>query len=375
MSQYAIAYSCASDHKIGDHSCSETHGDTRRHAMTPDTSALLRREAQFAAFATGTLLDFWRQREEGEFPGVDGVPICFVRFSAPSHNRLVVVFPGRIESYVKYGEVAYDLFQAGYDVLIMDHRGQGRSGRMLQDGHRGHVLRFTDYVDDVEQFWLRYVQPDAPAKDLASVDPSPRYTRVFAIAHSMGGAILAHFLARRSQAFDAVALCAPMCGIRLPLPGWLAARVVNWAERYPGIRDYYAIGTGQWRPLPYLVNPLTHSRERYRRSLRFYADDPQLRVGGPTYHWVREAMQAGRELITLAAQITTPLLLLQAHDDIVVDNRSQHDFCQALAQAGHPCVGGEPQIIAGARHELLFEQDEIRAQVFTQILTHFAHYP
>lgn len=353
--------------------------------MTPDTSALLGREAGFSAFTTGTLLEFWRQREEGEFMGVDAVPIRFVRFSSPQHRRLVVVFPGRIESYVKYGEVAYDLFQAGYDVLIMDHRGQGRSGRVLKDGHRGHVLRFADYVDDVEQFWLRYVQPDSarevlnPDANVAAIAPdqrvaAARYTHVFAIAHSMGGAILAHFLARHPHAFDAVALCAPMCGIRLPMPGWLASRIVDWAERYPGIRDYYALGTGQWRPLPYLVNVLTHSRERYRRSVRFYADDPKLRVGGPTYHWIREAMAAGRELIALAPKITTPLLLLQAREDIVVDNRSQDDFCQALAQAGHPCAGGEPQIIAGARHELLFEQDEIRVQVFTQILNHFAQY-
>ncbi|MCT6568541.1 alpha/beta fold hydrolase, partial [Staphylococcus aureus] len=44
---------------------------------------------------------------------------------------MVVVVPGRIESYVKYPEVAYDLFQQGYDVIVLDHRGQGRSGRIL----------------------------------------------------------------------------------------------------------------------------------------------------------------------------------------------------------------------------------------------------
>ncbi len=336
--------------------------------MSPEISDLLLREKQFAAFVTGTLLDFWRQREEGEFLGVDDVPIRFVRFTSAQHSRLVVVFPGRIESYVKYGEVAYDLFRAGYDVMIMDHRGQGRSGRMLEDGNRGHVVRFGDYVDDVEQFWLHHV-------DAVKTAEPERYQRCFALAHSMGGAILAHFLARRPDAFDAVALCAPMCGIKLPMPGWLASRIVAWAELHPRIRDYYAIGTGQWRPLPYLINVLTHSRERYRRSVRAYADEPGLRVGGPTYHWMRESMAAGRELSALASQITTPLLLLQAQEDIVVDNRSQDAFCQALAEAGHPCVGGAPVVIKGARHELLFEEDGIRAQVFTHILNHFAQYP
>ncbi|PWC14680.1 lysophospholipase L2 [Brenneria corticis] len=329
--------------------------------MTRYLNSLLTREAQFSAFATGALLDFWRQREEGEFIGVDNVPIRFVRFTAPQHDKIVVVFPGRIESYVKYGEVAYDLFHNGYDVLMMDHRGQGRSGRLLADSHRGHVVRFSDYVDDVELLWQRQIAPQA-------------HTRRFALAHSMGGAILARFLARQPQAFDAVALCAPMCGIHLPMPHWLARRIVDWAERRPAIRDYYAIGTGQWRPLPYVVNMLTHSRERYRRSVRFYADAPELRVGGPTYHWVREALTVGRELLEEAADITTPLLLLQAEEDRVVDNRSQDRFCQALAQSGHPCAGEAPRIIKGARHEILFEKDNIRAQAFELILEHFARY-
>ncbi len=37
------------------------------------------RESAFAAFATGPLTDFWRQREEAEFTGVDNIPVRFVR--------------------------------------------------------------------------------------------------------------------------------------------------------------------------------------------------------------------------------------------------------------------------------------------------------
>ncbi|VEI62292.1 lysophospholipase L2 [Serratia fonticola] len=106
-------------------------------SITLDPAEWLNREKQFSAFATGPLLDFWRRREEGEFTGVGGVPIRFVRFTSPLHQRVVVISPGRIESYIKYPEVAYDLFHSGYDVMIIDHRGQGLSGRMLADTHRG----------------------------------------------------------------------------------------------------------------------------------------------------------------------------------------------------------------------------------------------
>lgn len=111
------------------------------------------RENAFAAFTMGPLTDFWRQRDEAEFTGVDDIPVRFVRFRAQHHDRVVVICPGRIESYVKYAELAYDLFHLGFDVLIIDHRGQGRSGRLLADPHLGHVNRFNDYVDDLAAFW------------------------------------------------------------------------------------------------------------------------------------------------------------------------------------------------------------------------------
>ena len=78
------------------------------------------RENAFAAFSMGPLTDFWRQREEAEFKGVDDVPVRFVRFCAQNNDRLVLICPGRIESYVKYAEVAYDLFHSGFDVMIID---------------------------------------------------------------------------------------------------------------------------------------------------------------------------------------------------------------------------------------------------------------
>ena len=46
------------------------------------------RENAFAAFTMGPLTDFWRQRDEAEFTGVDDIPVRFVRFRAQHHDRL-----------------------------------------------------------------------------------------------------------------------------------------------------------------------------------------------------------------------------------------------------------------------------------------------
>lgn len=319
------------------------------------------REKAFAAFVTGPLLDFWHRREEREFTGVENVAIRYVRFTSAEHNKVILLVPGRIESYVKYPELAYDLFHCGYDVIIIDHRGQGRSGRLLQDSHRGHVAEFSHYVDDLELLWQQEIA-------------NSRYRHRYALAHSMGGAILTLMLARHPQAFDAVVLSSPMFGIYLPMPSWMASRILDWAEKRPTLRDGYALGTGKWRARPFGINELTHSRERYRRNLRFYADDPGLRVGGPTYHWVREGVLAGQNILSLAATIATPILLLQAGADKIVDNRSQDLFCKAMTAAGHPCEGGKPRVIAGARHEILFERDDMRAEALDAIVDFFARH-
>ena len=116
----------------------------------------------------------------------------------------------------------------------------------------------------------------------------------------------------------------------------------------------------------------THSRVRYRRFLRYYADYPELQVGGPTYHWVRESIQAGERAIANAENITAPLLLLQAGDDRVVANASHFAFCQSLTKAGNPPYGGAPHIIKGARHEILFERDAMRSEALNAILHFYA---
>ncbi|WP_374058100.1 serine aminopeptidase domain-containing protein [Candidatus Pantoea persica] len=129
----------------------------------------------------------------------------------------------------------------------------------------------------------------------------------------MGGTILWRASRRR---FTPVTLVAPMFGIALPMPSFLTHRILDRAEKRPAIRDGYALGTGRWRAHPFGINRLTHSAERYRRSLRFHADDPAILVGGPTYHWVREGIHAGRSILSLASTITTPILLLQAGDSL-----------------------------------------------------------
>ena len=72
-----------------------------------------------------------------------------------------------------------------------------------------------------------------------------------------------------------------------------------------------------------------------------------------------------------ATAVTTPLLLLQAEAERVVDNRAHERFCELRAAAGHPCWGDKPYVIKGAYHEILFEKDSMRAEALNAIVDFF----
>lgn len=168
-------------------------------------------EADVPALYQQTLPDFWRQHAvEGEFQGKDGVTLRYAALRQPKIDRAILIVNGRVESYLKYQELAWDLWRQGYSLYLIDHRGQGMSDRMLADKEKGYVDQFDDYVADLKQFHDEVIAQDQPAK-------------LFLLAHSMGGAISARYLERWPNDIQAAVLSSPMMGINLGgLPKWLA---------------------------------------------------------------------------------------------------------------------------------------------------------
>src|ERR1700745_2044182 len=133
----------------------------------------------------------------------DGAEIRFARWAPPVNRRgTVCLFQGRSEYIEKYFETVRDLRQRGFAVATIDWRGQGHSSRRLRDPRKGYVRDFSDYEIDVEAFVQQVVLPDCP----------PPY---FALAHSMGGAVLLRIAHAGKRWFDRMVLSAPM----IDLPG------------------------------------------------------------------------------------------------------------------------------------------------------------
>lgn len=257
----------------------------------------------------------------------------------------VLLFPGRTEYIEKYGRAARDLGARDYATAVIDWRGQGLSDRALDDILTGHVHAFLDYQADV-------------AALTALLDAAGAARPWFLLAHSMGGAIGLRALL---QGLDvaAAAFSAPMWGINMPVALRPVAWGVSWAGRSLGLGHRYAPGTGAASYVNEAVfeeNLLTRDREMFAYMARQTAAHPDLALGGPSLHWLMEALQETRALRRLPAP-ATPVYCSLGSAERIVDPAAIRARMQRWPQ-------GRLDEFEGVRHEVMMEGPEIRRRFF-----------
>lgn len=321
-------------------------------------------KAQWQAFFNDTIRPFWRKHAQmHELQRPHNVTLRYFHIFPENAKALVLLSPGRIEGAIKYPELVWELAQLGYATAIVDHRGQGYSDRLGAHEHNGHVDRFDDFVDDFAAF--------VRATETAVTDSYGRELPMQLLAHSMGGAIAALYLARYPHKVKNAVLCSPMFGIQTgKLPHWLAAGFAHLGAALNNLlmpkRPWFILGTGEYVEVPFCQNELSQSQARYQTFRQLYQEHPEVQLGGPSFRWVSQALSASRQAIAEAADIHIPVLVLQAGSDTVVDPRGQSEFVCALS---HP--KSRLMTIAGARHELFIEADAYRQPTLAQTLAWF----
>ncbi|MGL5047826.1 MAG: serine aminopeptidase domain-containing protein, partial [Shewanella sp.] len=78
---------------------------------------------------------FWQSVVQDTLATADGVMLAYMMVKHPQAHTAIVLSTGRVESYLKYQELIFDLYQQGYSVYAIDHRGQGGSDRMTSNLH------------------------------------------------------------------------------------------------------------------------------------------------------------------------------------------------------------------------------------------------
>ncbi|MFZ0401114.1 MAG: alpha/beta hydrolase, partial [Pseudolabrys sp.] len=215
----------------------------------------------------------------GAIKTTDGVGLRFARWAPPPGRKgTVVVLQGRAEFIEKYFETVRDLRARGFAVATFDWRGQGFSDRALSDRHKGYVRNFANYITDLEAMMEQVVLPDCP----------PPF---FALAHSMGGAVVIRACHDGSRWFERIVLTAPM--IALP-PGRLTSvagplarlmRIIGRGGAYVPTGDSAAMGTEN-----FVGNVLTSDPVRYARNAAVLEQEPALGLGAPTVAWADAAL-------------------------------------------------------------------------------------
>ncbi len=303
----------------------------------------------------------WANRRSGEIEGVGGVSIAYACVEpAQRRDRALVISPGRTEYLHKYDELAFDLYRQGFAVYVLDHRGQGLSGRWLSDPQKGDVERFDHYVHDFERFLQAVVLPREAHAPVV-------------IGHSMGGAIAARHLQMFPGVVAGAALFSPMFEINTGVPRALVRPILRCLEalrKTLGRETGYIPGGHAYKVADFRsgsgFNSLTSSERRFRQFNRYYEFHPELQLGAPTCRWLLQAFTAMEALQVDVDKIEVPVTVLMSGDDRIVRPAGQRSFVARLAACSEQRA--DLICIEGAQHELLMEADLYRLPALRHLL-------
>jgi lysophospholipase len=312
-------------------------------------------EAGYAESMRTVVQPFFESGVTGSFEGRKGITLRYRKWELPDEKGAIVFLPGRGDPFEVFAESFHDFVQAGYSVYALDERGQGSSDRILSDPQLGYVDKFKYYARDARAF-LEQV-----------VNARPHANR-FLMAHSMGGAIAAYYLTERPGDFTGAVLVAPMLKINTKPYGYKEAHLIAAGLIAAGKSKHFAPNRGPFDPNEQFVpeNEMSTSRVRWQGYHDVFVNHPSLQVGGATVHWVWESFEANKKVHDRVLKVSTPVLILTAEQDQIVDNDEQVFFCTHVKN----CV--QAPVYAGSRHNILGERDSVREDAIARILSFLA---
>lgn len=282
----------------------------------------------------------------------DGVRIRMSHWRAPQEKGTILMFPGRTEYVEKYGRTAEAFGKRGYAMIAIDWRGQGLADRMLADRSVGYVEDFDDYQKDI-------------AAVLAALEHLDLPKPYFVIGHSMGGAIGLRALVS-GLPVNAAMFSAPMWGILMSAVMRPAAWALSWGSKRTGLAHKLAPGT---KPVTYVLaepfdgNTLTHDAEMFRYMQDQMRSYPDMALGGPSLHWLHEALKDARDLAQMPSP-ETPCLTFLGDQEQIVESTAIHK-----RMADWP--NGELVVVENGEHEVLMEVPDIRDPIHDQTAAFF----
>lgn len=268
-----------------------------------------------------------------------------------AERGIVCILQGRGEFIEKYFETIAELRQRGFHVVAFDWRGQGGSQRLLKQGsknpiHKGHIRHFGLYQHDLDAVIEQVIE---------KLPPLPR----FALGHSMGAAIALVRSAnpQNKKDFSRIVALSPMLALAPSISPSFASAVIRMGASLGLSRLFIPGGKRAVTVMrPFEGNRLTSDPVRFHRIRAIIEHAPWLAVGAPTVGWLAAAFKLMSTLAKpgFALSVATPTLVIAAGNDRIVSTPVIEKFSARLK-------AGNALVLPYARHEILVENDDIRA--------------
>lgn len=306
----------------------------------------MNRESHFHQFALAELLPFFEQFPTQYLSGERNIKLAYRHLVQPESavRNLMILVNGRAENMLKWTELAYDFYQQGYDILLFDHRGQGYSQRIIPQ--KGHLDEFRFYTDDM-------------AKIIEKTTALFNYSTQYLLAHSMGALIATYYLANCDHRINKAVLSSPFYGIPLKHP--IRDELIIALMNIFGQGERYVFGKGPYQQADLEYNELSFCKTRMKWMNRVNRKNPAIHLGGPTFRWAHLCLNAIKRLAKVIPKIEIPILILQAEKEKIVDNKNLEKLTALFPNA-------QCKVVFNAKHEVLFEQDELRRETISKIL-------
>lgn len=230
----------------------------------------------------------------------------------------------------RYGHVLSWFHERGFDVAAFDYRGHGKA-----EGTRGHVVRYREYLDDLDAFVSH------------NLKRLPQDRKVYLVGHSNGGLITAAYILEQPEGIDGAVLSSPMLGFAVKINPLKSLLGKTMSAIYPSLA------------LPSEI-PLEHLSTD-KSVGEAYGRDPLVHKVA-TARWYTEALAQQGTVLRNADRIQVPILVMQAGADKVVDPEVSQNFLAAVGSADK-----ELRWYDGLYHEIFNET--IKQEVFADLET------
>ena len=303
------------------------------------------------------MIPFLKQYEEEVFfTASDGARLHACLYSLPASRSVICISHGFCEYIPKYSEVIYYMLKEGFSVAISEHRGHGKSERLLNNPSKVHIHSYQTYVEDYHQF-IQLVSEKMPG------------LQKLLFAHSMGGCIGTLYLEAYPDDFKAAVLSSPMLEIDsggVPRP--LCCLYGRFMTAIGKGETYLGSQAQDFKDKPELFeNSCCQNPDRFEQWYRLREKEPAYQTCSGTIEWMTRSLQAAPKAVRNASAIRTPFLLCQAEKDNMVLPGGQNTLVRHSS-----C--GQLKVFPGAKHEIFNSTFERRAAFFDAVFEFFQPY-